>query len=152
MAKPDQDQGIVEDDDADEASTPLAGRPKMRPHTPPRSPRAERHPLEEHRARRKSIALVATGLLVGGLLLQPTLSSAQKVPSAAPAAPVLGPSECKQWEVTQWSPQEDGGCKFSGAHPYSHRGEWCAAPKGTKIVGSVAPGITRFWIKRCTAR
>lgn len=100
----------------------------------------------------KSLVLVATGLLVGGLLMQPTLSAAQDAPAAAKAAPVTGPLECKQWEVTQWSPKEDGGCKFGGAHPYSHRGEWCRAPKGAKIVGSLGPGIARFWIKRCTAR
>jgi hypothetical protein len=100
-------------------------------------------------ARWKSLALVLSGLLLGAFFVQPTLSIAQDAPAATSG-------ECKRWEVTQWSPGEDGECKFKGRSPYSHRGEWCPAPEGADVIDALNAGesgdLYRFWVKRCVSR
>lgn len=97
----------------------------------------------------KSLTLVLSGLVMGMLAFQAAPSVAQDAPAAA----------CARWEVTQWSPTEDGDCEFKGKSPYSHRGEWCKAPEGADVIDAIAvpmgeaSGDTfRFWVKRCVQR
>ncbi len=98
----------------------------------------------------RNLLLVLAGALLGALLFGATLSVAQDAPPA-PAA-----ERCTQWEVTQWSPKEDGDCKWKGSSPYSHRDEWCQAPQGAEVIDALSVGETgdmfRFWVKRCVAR
>ena len=110
----------------------------------------------------RNLLLVLAGCLLGALLVNPPLSIAQDADEAgtstaepvASAAPAEAP--CKRWEVTQWSPKEDGECNWKGSSPYSHRGEWCAAPEGAEIIDALSAGeagdLYRFWIKRCAER
>jgi hypothetical protein len=94
----------------------------------------------------KSLTLVLSGLLLGAFLIHPTFSVAQDAPAG----------ECKRWEVSQWSPKEDGECNWMGSSPYTHRGEWCAAPEGADIIDALSVGegsdAFRFWVKRCVQR
>jgi len=67
--------------------------------------------------------ILAMGI-VAGALLTPAVGPAK--PESAPATP------CGKWEVSLWSPGEDGDCRFQGGLPYTHRGEWCRAPEGAE--------------------
>lgn len=107
----------------------------------------------------RNVLLIAAGALLGALLFGSTLSVAQDAdepaPTVAPAVPTAQ-APCTQWEVTQWSPKEDGECKWKGSSPYSHRDEWCPAPEGAEVMDALNVGDTgdlyRFWIKRCMKR
>ncbi len=87
----------------------------------------------------KPLAFTLSGLLLGVVVAAAQPSHADEATAA-----------CKRWEVSIWSPAEDG-CKFKGFAPYTHRDEWCKAPEGVEIGNGLGEAF-KIYVKRCAER